>query len=131
MGGWPAGLPGGMDAMNRSTTREFLAPGTSVAPGEVLVPTQIGDPVRGAVACPAAPLVGGTLLRKGTRVSYAPVGACADPAHDVGGATVFVATCQQRDAAVAALAAAASATDRVAVAAARSAVDEWSAVFGT
>jgi 4-hydroxy-3-methylbut-2-enyl diphosphate reductase len=117
--------------MQRSTAREFLAPGTSVAPGEVLVPTEIGDPVRGALACPAAPLVGGTLLRKGTLVTYAPVGACADPAHDVGGATVFVATCQQRDGSQAALAAAASATDRVAVAAARSAVDEWSAVFGT
>src|SRR5260370_42504156 len=105
--------------MRRSTAREFLAPGTSVAPGEVLVPTEIGDPGRGALACPAAPLVGGTLLRKGTRVSYAPVGACADPAHDVGGATVFVATCQQRDGSQAGLAAAASAPDRVAVAAPR------------
>ena len=117
--------------MHRSTAREYLAPGTSVAPGEVLVPTEIGDPVRGALPCPAAPLVGGTLLRKGTRVGYGPVGPCADPAQDEGGATVFVATCQQRDAAVAAVAAAASPADRVAVAAARSAVDEWSAVFGT
>ena len=131
MGGWPAGLPGGMDAMNRSTTREFLAPGTSVAPGEVLVPTQIGDPVRGPLPCPAAPLVGGTLLRKGRRFGYAPVGQCADPSHDDGGAIIFVATCPQRDGTMAAVAAAASAADRVAVAAARSAVDEWSAVFGT
>lgn len=117
--------------MNRSAVREFLAPDTSVAPGEVLVPTEIGDPVRGALPSPAAPLVGGTLLRKGTRVSYAPVGHCADPADNVGGATVFVATCQQRDGSTAAVAAAASATDRMAVAAARSAVEEWSAVFGT
>src|SRR5260370_19213013 len=95
--------------MHRSTAREYLAPGTSVAPGEVLVPTEIGDPVRGALACPAAPLVGATLLRKGTRGGYAPVGDCADPAHDVGGATVFVATCQQRDAPVAAVAAPANA----------------------
>jgi 4-hydroxy-3-methylbut-2-en-1-yl diphosphate reductase len=121
----------GMEIMNRSAIQEFLAPGTSVAPGGVLVPTQIGDPVRGPLPSPAAPLVGGTLLRRGTRVDYAPVGHCADPADDVGGATVFVATCQQRDGTTAAVAAAASGADRMAVAAARSAVDEWSAVFGT
>ena len=55
--------------MNRPAVRELLAPGTQVAPGEVLVPTEVGDPVRGAVPCPAAPLVGGSLLRRGTRVS--------------------------------------------------------------
>ncbi len=117
--------------MNRSTVREFLAPSTRIAPGEVLVPTEIGDPVRGPLPCPAAPLVGGTLLRKGARVGYAPVGHCADPSHDDGGAAIFVATCPQRDGTQAAVAAAASAADRVAAAAARSAVDEWSAVFGT
>jgi len=117
--------------MNRSAVREFLAPGTSIAPGEVLVPTQVGDPVRGSLPSPAAPLVGGTLLRRGARVGYGPVGQCADPADDVGGAKVFVATCQQRDGTTAAVAAAASAADRVATAAARSAVDDWSAVFGT
>ncbi len=117
--------------MNRSTVREFLAPGTRVAPGEVLVPTEVGDPVRGPLPCPAAPLVGGTLLRKGTRVGYAPVGHCADPSHDDGGAALFVATCPQRDGSQAAVAAAASAADHVAMAAARSAVDEWSAVLGT
>jgi 4-hydroxy-3-methylbut-2-en-1-yl diphosphate reductase len=117
--------------MNRSAVREFLAPGTSVAAGEVLVPTQIGDPVRGPLPSPAAPLVGGTLARRGTRVGYAPIGHCADPADDVGGAAVFVATCQQRDGTTAAVAAAASAADRVAKAEARAAVDEWSAVFGT
>jgi 4-hydroxy-3-methylbut-2-enyl diphosphate reductase len=107
--------------MNRSAIREFLAPDT----------TEIGDPVRGPLPSPAAPLVGGTLVRRGKRVGYAPVGHCADPADNVGGAAVFVATCQQRDGSTAAVAAAASAADRVAVAAARSAVDEWSAVFGT
>lgn len=125
--GWLAG----METMNRSAIQEFLAPGTTVAPREVLVPTQIGDPVRGPLPSPAAPLVGGTLLRRGARVSYGPVGHCADPAGDVGGATVFVATCQQRDGTTAAVAAAASAADRMAVAAARAAVDEWAAVFGT
>jgi 4-hydroxy-3-methylbut-2-en-1-yl diphosphate reductase len=117
--------------MNRPTVREFLAPGTGVAPGGVLVPTEVGDPVHGPLPCFAAPLVGGTLLRKGTRVSYAPVGHCADPSHDEGGAALFVATCPQRDGSEAAVAAAASAADRVAKAAARSAVEEWSAVFGT
>src|SRR5260221_3896189 len=117
--------------MNRSTVREFLAPGTRVAPGEVLVPTEVGDPVRGPLPCPAAPLVGGTLLRKGTRVGYAPVGHCADPSHEDGGAALFVATCPQRDGSQAAVAAAASAADHVAMAAARSAVDERSAVLGT
>jgi len=78
--------------MNRPAVRELLAPGTQVAPGEVLVPTEVGDPVRGAVPCPAAPLVGGSLLRRGKRVSYAPVGPCVDPSDDEGGAAVFVAT---------------------------------------
>jgi 4-hydroxy-3-methylbut-2-en-1-yl diphosphate reductase len=131
MGGSPPGYPG-MDAMNRSAVQEFLSPGTSVPPGEVLVATQIGDPVRGPLPCPAAPLVGGMLRRKATRVGYAPVGHFADPFHDDdGGAAVFVATCQQRDGRLAAVAAAASAADRFSAAAARSAVDEWSAVFGT
>ena len=117
--------------MNRPAVREFLAPGTQVPPGEVLVPTEVGDPVRGPVPSPAAPLVGGSLLRKGRQVGYAPVGHCVDPSDDEGGAVVFVATCQQRDGTTAAVAAAASPADRVAVAAARTAVDEWSAVFGT
>jgi 4-hydroxy-3-methylbut-2-en-1-yl diphosphate reductase len=116
--------------MNRSTVREFAAPGTRVPRGEVLVPTEVGDPVRGALPSPAAPLVGGTLRRKGTRVSFAPVGACVDPGTD-GGAALFVATGQRRDGSTAAVAAAASPADRVAVAAARSAVEEWSAVIGT
>jgi 4-hydroxy-3-methylbut-2-en-1-yl diphosphate reductase len=117
--------------MIRSAVREFVAPGVSVAPGEVLVPTEIGDVVRGPLPSPAAPLVAGTLLRKGRRVGHGPVGQCADPAGDDGGAVLFVATCQQRDGSTAAVAAAANPADRSAVAAARSAVDEWSAVFGT
>jgi 4-hydroxy-3-methylbut-2-en-1-yl diphosphate reductase len=117
--------------MNRPAVREFVAPGTQVPPGEILVPTEVGDPVRGAVPSPAAPLVGGSLLRKAKQVGYAPVGPCVDPSDDEGGAVVFVATCLQRDGTAAAVAAAASPVDRVAVAAARAAVDEWSAVFGT
>jgi 4-hydroxy-3-methylbut-2-enyl diphosphate reductase len=117
--------------MSRSTVQEFLASGTHVSPGEVLIPTEVGDPVRGPLRCPAAPLVGGTLERKGKRVGYGPVGHCADPADDNGGAIMFVATCAQRDGSTAAVAAAASPADRVAVAAARMAVEEWSAVLGT
>jgi 4-hydroxy-3-methylbut-2-en-1-yl diphosphate reductase len=117
--------------MNRSTVRELLAPDAQVAPGVVLVPTEVGDPVRGSLPSPAAPLVGGTLRRKGTRVTFGPAGSCADPGDRRGGAALFVATCAQRDGSTAALAAAADPVDRVAVAAARSAVEEWSAVTGT
>jgi len=117
--------------MNRSTVRELLAPDARVAPGEVLVPTEVGDPVRGPLPSPAAPLVGGTLRRKGTRVSFGPAGSCADPGDRRGGAVLFVATCERRDGSTAALAAAADPVDRVAVAAARSAIEEWSAVTGT
>ena len=117
--------------MNRSVVREFLASGTGVAPGEILVPTQVGEQARGGLPCPAAPLVGGTLQRKGRRVRYAPVPHYDDPVNHDGGAALFVATCQQRDGTMAAIAAVAAASDLVAVAAARSAVQEWSAVFGT
>jgi 4-hydroxy-3-methylbut-2-en-1-yl diphosphate reductase len=117
--------------MNRSAVREFVAPDVSVPPGEVLVPTEVGDAVHGPLPSPAAPLIAGTLLRKGKRVGHGPVGHCADPSGDDGGAVLFVATCQQRDGSTAAVAAAASPADRVAVAAARSAVEEWSAVLGT
>jgi 4-hydroxy-3-methylbut-2-enyl diphosphate reductase len=117
--------------MNRSAVREFVAPDVSVAPGEVLVPTEVGDAVHGPLPSPAAQLVAGTLLRKGKHVSHGSVGRCTDPGGDDGGAVLFVATCQQRDGSTAAVAAAASPADRVAVAAARSAVDEWSAVLGT
>lgn len=117
--------------MNRSVVRELQAPGISVEPGEVLVPTEIGDPVRGALRCPAAPLIGGTLQRKGRPVSYAPVPRCDDPSHDSDGAVLFVTTCQQADGTTVALAAAASPDDRLAIGAARSAVEEWAAVVGT
>jgi len=120
--------------MNRPAVREFMAPDARVSPGEVLVPTELEHPVQGPLPSPAAPLVGGTLLRKGRRIGYAPAGRCADPAADrgdEGGATVFVATCQRRDGTTAAVAAAANPADRVALAASRSAVEEWSAVVGT
>ena len=59
--------------MSRPLARKCLAPGTSVAPGEVMVATAIGDPARGLLPCPAAPLVGGVLERRGMTVRYGPV----------------------------------------------------------
>lgn len=117
--------------MNRSAVREFSASCADVAPGEVLVATQIGDLAQGGLPSPAAPLVGALMQRKGGQVRYAPVPHYDDPVHHDGGAVLFVATCQQRDGTMAAVAAAAAGADRVAAATARSAVQEWSAVFET
>ena len=89
--------------MNRSAVRELVAPDVSVAPGEVLVPTEVGDAVHGPLPSPAAQLVAGTLLRKGKHVSHGSVTRCAEPGGDDGGAVLFVATCQQRKAGAAML----------------------------
>ena len=59
--------------MSRPLARRCLAPGTTVAPGEVMVATEIGDPARGLLPCPAAPLVGGVLERRGIPIRYGPV----------------------------------------------------------
>ena len=117
--------------MNRSAVREFHAPGISVPRGELLVPTQVGDPARGPLMCPAGPLIGGSLLRKGWRAALAPVPQLDDLGSDFGGASVYLATCAQRSGRTAALAAAASPDDRRAAAAASAAVEEWAAVAGT
>jgi 4-hydroxy-3-methylbut-2-enyl diphosphate reductase len=117
--------------MNRTTARELIAPGTNVPHGQVLVATQLGDPVHGLLPCPAAPLVAGTLRRKGASAEAGPVTRCDEPGELADGAPVFVATCRLRDGSAAAIAAAAAPGDRVAAAAARAAVQEWSAVFAT
>jgi 4-hydroxy-3-methylbut-2-enyl diphosphate reductase len=117
--------------MNRTAVREFQAPGISVARGELLVPTQVGDPARGLLPCPAAPLVAGSLIRKGWRAVLGPVPVLEDPGADTGGAAVFLVTCPVRDGGSAALAAATAPTDRLAGAAASAAVEEWAAVAGT
>jgi 4-hydroxy-3-methylbut-2-enyl diphosphate reductase len=117
--------------MNRSAVRDFQAPGVSVPRGEVLVPTQVGDPVRGALPCLAGPLIAGSLVRRGWSCGVAPVPRLDDPGSDARGATVYLATCPQRDGSTAALAAAAAPEDRLAVAAASAAVQEWAAVVGT
>jgi len=116
--------------MNKTAVREFVAPETSVAPGEVLVVTDVGSPAFGQLQCPASPLVGGTLHRRGQRTRFAAVRRCEDPARG-DGASLYLATCQQPDGSAATIAAAAAATDRVAAAAARAAVQEWAAVLGT
>ena len=117
--------------MNRSAVREFQAPDISVPRGELVVPSQVGDPARGPLPCPAAPLVGGSLLRKGLSCTLAPVPRLDDAGSDAGGALVYLATCPQRDGGTAALAAAAAPGDRLAAAAASAAVEEWAGVIGT
>ena len=117
--------------MNRSAVREFQAPGISVQRGELLVPTQVGDPARGPLPCPAGPLIGGSLLRKGWRPHAAAVPQLDELGTDLTGATVYLVTCAQRGGQTAALAAAASPDDRRAAAAASAAVEEWAAVAGT
>jgi 4-hydroxy-3-methylbut-2-en-1-yl diphosphate reductase len=117
--------------MGRSIARECQAPGTTVAPGEVLVATEIGDPARGLLPCPAAPLIGGVLQRRGIPVRYAPVPHCAETSQEDDGAVLFVTTALQRQGEATAIGAAANRVDAVSAAAARAAVDEWSAVVGT
>src|SRR6266498_3270127 len=97
--------------MNKTAVREFVAPETSVAPGEVLVVTDVGSPAFGQLQCPASPLVGGTLHRRGQRTRFAAVRRCEDPARG-DGASLYLATCQQPDGSAATIAAAAAATDR-------------------
>jgi 4-hydroxy-3-methylbut-2-enyl diphosphate reductase len=117
--------------MNRSAVREFQAPDLRVQRGELVVPTQVGDPARGPLPCPAAPLIAGSLERKGLRCALGPVPRLDDAGSDAGGAAVYLATCGQRDGSTAALAAAAAPDDRLAAAAAMAAVAEWAAVTGT
>jgi 4-hydroxy-3-methylbut-2-enyl diphosphate reductase len=117
--------------MSRSTARKCVAPGTTVAPGEVLVATEVGDPARGLLPCPAAPLIGGTLARRGIRVRYGPVPRCADASQADDGAAAFVTSTLHSDGGGTAIGAAADAVDGVTVAAASAAVEEWSAVVAT
>jgi len=117
--------------MSRPGARQCLAPGTTVAPGEVLVATEIGDPAHGLMPCPAAPLVGGLLHRRGVKVRYAPVPQSGDATQSDDGAALFVTTALHRDGTATAIGAAADSVHGVAMAAARAAVEEWSAVTGS
>ena len=116
--------------MSRSAVREIQVSGISVQRGEVLVPTQIGDPVHGMLICHAAPLVAGTLRAKGGQVRLVELPRCEDSAGDAD-MMLYLVTCQQQDGSTAAIAAATAPGDALAAAAARSAVDEWAAVCAT
>ncbi|MEU4539717.1 hypothetical protein AB0G15_33170 [Streptosporangium sp. NPDC023825] len=58
--------------MNRSKIRERFAC-QGVAGGEVVVASAFHHPGRGSVGCPAAPVLGAALTRRGLRVRYAPL----------------------------------------------------------
>jgi 4-hydroxy-3-methylbut-2-en-1-yl diphosphate reductase len=117
--------------MSRPLARKCLAPGITVAPGEVMVATGIGDPARGVLPCPAAPLVGGVLERRGMPVRYGPVPQYAEASQSDDGAVLFLTSALQGDGEATGIGAAANAVDGIAAAAARAAVEEWSAMVGT
>jgi 4-hydroxy-3-methylbut-2-en-1-yl diphosphate reductase len=110
-----------------SRVREVLASGLGVREGEVLVPTQLGDALSGALSCAAAPLVAGSLQRRARPLRLAPAPRCRESGHD-GDALLYLATCPQPDGGVTAIAAAAALGDRLSAAFAMAAVEEWAAV---
>ncbi len=112
--------------MSRSVVREMRAYGVPVSRGEVLVPTQVRDPIHGSIDCLAAPLVAGSLVRRGCRVQFGAVPRCDEAGSDTD-PVLYVATCPQQDGSTAAIAAAADPDDKRLLAAANSAVEEWAA----
>jgi 4-hydroxy-3-methylbut-2-en-1-yl diphosphate reductase len=118
---------GAVTGTQSSWVRETQAAGVSLKPGEVLVPTLLGSDGHSPLSCAAAPLVAGTLQRKGVQVRLAPAPRYDDPRRD-GDITLYMATCPQRDGGTTAIAAGASLGDRVAAAFAQAAVEEWAAV---
>jgi 4-hydroxy-3-methylbut-2-en-1-yl diphosphate reductase len=116
--------------MSRSAIREIQVSSVSVQRGEVLVPTQIGDPVHGVLICHAAPLVAASLRAKGWLVRLAELPRCDDASGDAD-IMLHLVTCQQHDGSTAAIAAATAPGDARGSAAARSVVDEWAAVCAT
>jgi len=111
--------------------REFQATGITVQRGEILVPRLIGVASHGVLSCGAAPLVAGSLQRRGAQeVRLAPVPKCDDPAGN-GDAHLVLAICAQDDGRTVAIAAATAPQDKLAAAHARAAVAEWAAVTGS
>src|SRR5580704_10415964 len=104
--------------MSRSAVREIQVAGASVQRGEVLVPTQIGDPVHGMLVCHAAPLVAASLRARGREVRIAELPRCDDSAGEAD-MILHLATCQQQDGGTAAIAAATMPGDGLAAAVAR------------
>jgi 4-hydroxy-3-methylbut-2-enyl diphosphate reductase len=97
---------------------------------EVVVPTQIGDPVHGMLTCHAAPLVAGSLQAKGRAARLAELPRPDDTSGD-SDARLFLVTCPQQDGTTAAIAAAAAPGDALSAAAARAAVEDWGSVSGS
>jgi 4-hydroxy-3-methylbut-2-en-1-yl diphosphate reductase len=116
--------------MSRSAVREIQVSGIRVRRGEVVVPTQIGDPVHGMMSCPAAQLVSGSLQAKGREVRFAELPSCDSLASEFD-ATLYLATCPQQDGTTAAIAAAVAPGDALSAAAARGVVEEWAAAAAT
>jgi 4-hydroxy-3-methylbut-2-en-1-yl diphosphate reductase len=116
--------------MSRSAIREIQVAGISVQRGEVLVPTQIGDPVHGMLVCHAAPLVAASLRARGWPVRLAELPRCDDASGDAD-LVLHLVTCQQHDGSTAAIAAATAPGDARGAAAAQASVDEWAAVCAT
>lgn len=116
--------------MSRPAIQELQVSGISVPRGEMLAPTQIGDPVHGMLICRAAPLVAASLRAKGRQVRLAELPRFDDSSGDAD-LVLYLATCQQQDGTAAAIAAATAPGDALAAAAARSAVEEWAAVCAT
>jgi len=113
--------------MARSAVREIPVASVGMQRGEVLVPTQLGDPVHGLLPCLAAPLVAGSLRAKGrlARVADLP------PDESDADGRLFVVTCPQANGSTAAIAAAAAPGEALSAAAARAAVEEWAGVSGS
>ena len=110
--------------MGRSAVREIQVSGISVQRGEVLVPTQIGDPVHGLLACPAAPLVAGSLRARSAQVKLAELAGYENDSGEFD-AVLFLVTCQQQDGSTVAIAAGAARGDARCAAFARAAVEDW------
>ena len=115
--------------MSRSAVREIPVSGIRMRRDEVVVPTQIGDPVHGMLTCHSAPLVAGSLRAKGQTTRLAELPRSDDSSGDFD-ARLYLATCSQQDGTTAAIAAAAAPGDALCAAAARGAVEDWAAVSG-
>ncbi|HUA40785.1 MAG TPA: hypothetical protein VMA32_04435 [Streptosporangiaceae bacterium] len=116
--------------MSRSAVREIQVSDIRVRRGEVVVPTQIGDPVHGMLSCHAAQLVAGSLRAKGRDVRFADLPSCDSSVGDVD-ATLYLATCPQQDGTTAAIAAAVAPGDALSSTVARGAVEEWATASAT
>jgi 4-hydroxy-3-methylbut-2-en-1-yl diphosphate reductase len=111
--------------MSRADIRELPVASAGIQRGEVVVPTQVGDPVHGLLSCPAAPLVAGSLRARARPVRITDLGGEAPADAD---ARLYLVTCPREDGGTVAVAAAAAPGDALSAAAARAAVEEWAAV---